>query len=160
MDFALTTYNNLVSLKSWSQPADRKEDDKFLAFMSEIKQEFSDLLRSDDLKNPKDSVPETALLSEPQYNRDRGKVWRFKNENNLKTMVKEGKTYYWCKSDCHRKPIWCYRKNCLSRADCKKKQDAEAAGNGKVTVSEDFKLALAAVRTTDDLETFRDQFLN
>ena len=46
---------------------------------------------------------------------------------------------------------------CLSQADFQKKKDAEVA-NGKVTVSEDFKLALAAIRKTEYFETFRDQF--
>ena len=47
----------------------------------------------------------------------------------------------------------------VSQADFHKKKDSEA-GNGKVTTLKDFKLALTAVRTTEDLETFHDQFLN
>ena len=70
MDFAFSTYDNLASLKSWIQPANRKEDEKCLELFSEIKQEITDLLFPEELRNPKNLVTDTALLSEPRHDRD------------------------------------------------------------------------------------------
>ena len=43
MNLALTNYNNLLSLKAYQAPEERKNDSKGLAFVTGIKQELSDL---------------------------------------------------------------------------------------------------------------------
>ena len=58
IDFAITSHINVVPLKVWIQKADRKDDDNFLAFANEIKQEISDL------KNSHECVLGAALLGE------------------------------------------------------------------------------------------------
>ena len=55
MDFALTNFNNLSSLKIWERPDKKKEDDPFLAFMTEVRQEISSLKNSDKHIDEKES---------------------------------------------------------------------------------------------------------
>ena len=77
----------------------------------------------------------------------------------------------WCTNDCHDKPMWCGRKNCLNKTDFatmmkSKKEDKEGSGNktdgatqGDKDFSKDFKIALAAMTSEDDFETLREQFM-
>ena len=43
--------------------------------------------------------------------------WRFENKDDKPTKVVRGSTMNWCKNDCHARPMWCGRKNCLNRSD-------------------------------------------
>ena len=72
----------------------------------------------------------------------------------------------WCKNDCHSKPMWCGRKNCLNRADYSaewRKRKAEK-GNGEEKPNEDekssseFKIALAAMTSAEDFAALQEQF--
>jgi hypothetical protein len=46
------------------------------------------------------------------------KTWRFDNPNNEPTKtLKDGTVMGWCKNNCHPKPMWCGRKNCLNREE-------------------------------------------
>ena len=69
----------------------------------------------------------------------------------------------WCTNDCHRKPMWCGRANCLNRAEYaeqrrkkEKTDDKKNAESSKVT--EDFKIALAALTTQEDYALLESQF--
>ena len=49
---------------------------------------------------------------------DKTKVnWRYHNPDKLKEKKIGGRTMKWCSQDCHRRPQWCGRRNCLSNAD-------------------------------------------
>ena len=76
----------------------------------------------------------------------------------------------WCSNDCHPKPMWCGRKNCMNRADYAAKYGGtnfnkdnknNAEGSEKVQpMSKDFKIALAAMTTKEDYETLSKQFFS
>ena len=72
----------------------------------------------------------------------------------------------WCANNCHPKPMWCGRKNCLNREDYAAKNGGTKGGEeaekgkstGNVGVSSDFKIALAAMTSSQDFETLKSQF--
>ena len=66
----------------------------------------------------------------------------------------------WCENDCHKQPMWCGRKNCLSKGDyadlMKKKRNNGSknenndAKNNNTMFNDDVKVALAALTTAED----------
>ena len=98
--------------------------------------------------------------------------YRYKHPNNEKTKVVKGTTMTWCSNDCHEKPMWCGRTNCLNRADCavrmkkqrerereNKSSDEDSSKPDGGNFSEDFKIALAATIPSADLESLESQFM-
>ena len=87
--------------------------------------------------------------------------WRFENPDNKPTKIVRGSTMKWCSKDCHEKPMWCGRRNCLDRADFtdawKKKKAAVDSSTGSDSNS-DFKIALAAMTSPEDFAALQDQF--
>ena len=73
----------------------------------------------------------------------------------------------WCKKDCHDKPMWCGRKNCLGRAEfaeaMKKRKETKQGGtsseNKRNDFADDFKIALAAMTSAEDYHTLTEQFM-
>mmetsp|Transcript_28651 Transcript_28651/g.32938 ORF Transcript_28651/g.32938 Transcript_28651/m.32938 type:complete len:80 (-) Transcript_28651:1451-1690(-) len=50
-------------------------------------------------------------------------LWRFVNENNLKTMVWNDHTFGWCRNDFHcKRPMCCGRPNFLNKSDSRAKR--------------------------------------
>ena len=73
----------------------------------------------------------------------------------------------WCTNDCHPKPMWCGRKNCMSRAEYAAKYGGKNRENKnreqekeKPQLSKDFKIALAAMTTKEDFESLQGQFFS
>ena len=96
--------------------------------------------------------------------------WRFENPDNSKTKEVRGSIMKWCENDCHSRPMWCGRRNCLNRADfsaewkkkneTKKRNEAGTENkreNNELSTSE-FKIALAAMTSADDFEALKEQF--
>ena len=86
--------------------------------------------------------------------------WRYENKDNLATKEVRGSTMRWCKNDCHDRPMWCGRRNCLGRSDyataMQKNKDKgdESSGGGQ----SNFKIALAAMTTLEDFQALQEQF--
>ena len=77
----------------------------------------------------------------------------------------------WCTNDCHPRPMLCGRKNCLNKADfavkmktAKKTKGSSDLSNNNTSAkkekgySNDFKIALAAMCSSDDYRTLEQQF--
>ena len=58
MTFDLTNCNFFASLKVWKTPEDRKKDEKFLAFVTDIKWELSELKKEKKTVLLSDAKPE------------------------------------------------------------------------------------------------------
>ena len=61
--------------------------------------------------------------------------------------------------------MWCARKNCLDKADFAKQMEKEkdtsgnlGQGANKISMSKDFKIALAAMTSADDYKSLMSQF--
>ena len=96
------------------------------------------------------------------------KPWRFENPNNEKEKIlNDGTVMKWCTNDCHPRPMWCGRKNCLNRAEytakygARNKEDStKEERNKKQPMSKDFKIAMAAMTTKEDYESLKGQFFS
>ena len=70
----------------------------------------------------------------------------------------------WCTKDCHAKPMWCGRTKCLSKAEFAEflKKKSEKATKREFTstpkVTDEFKIALAALTTPEDYAMLDSQF--
>eukprot|EP00957_Ditylum_brightwellii_P007159 543774-Ditylum_brightwellii.AAC.1 len=75
--------------------------------------------------------------------------WNFCNPDNAETMEQNGRTWKWCKNDCHPKPLWRPRPNCLNRKEYKEQMQSKGtngkSASGKLNATKDFKVALAAM---------------
>ena len=95
------------------------------------------------------------------------KMWRFENPENAQTKELNGRTMRWCSNDCHPKPMWCGRKNCLNKADFARKMEEREKGGtekkgsapGGAQYSKDFKIALAAMMSAEDFKAIESQFM-
>ena len=113
--------------------------------------------KGDDKDNGKTRGPRTFL------------PWRYENPNNEKVKEVKETTMTWCTNDCHDKPMWCGRPNCLNRSDyaanMKKQREGNSGGEAKPgkpsggKFSEDFKIALAAMIPSADFESLENQFM-
>ena len=102
--------------------------------------------------------------------------WKLVNETGAKTckmpnfkgVVRE---WYWCHSDCHDQPCWCPRKKCRNKADYAKfmedrKQNGQSGpsnndkrSGGDLKSNEDFRIALSAMISEENMKALEDQFL-
>ena len=159
LELGRVTYNNLVEDNSWKgtdkkieqKGSSSKDENKFLAL-------FTNFLE----KNGEKGAPsEDGKKQERQF-----LPWRFENPNNESTKLVRGTTMRWCTNDCHSQPMWCGRQKCLNKADYakmmnEKRQNGQSKDSGDVKkpkYSEDFKIALAAMTSTDDYKTLTSQF--
>ena len=113
--------------------------------MTKIKKELSELKKEQD----------AVLLSGVKSEEDKISL-RNKNPRGDKAITLNGRTSCWCKKNCHPKPTWCLRKNCISKANFEKK--IHLSNKFKIIITEDFKLALEAVKSEDDYEVFKKNF--
>ena len=156
MNLGRLTYNNLVEKGSWevsTSPAKEDPAVKYLALATEMLRSYN--------KDGKGTTDDGG----------KRKNWRYDNPDNLKEKKIGGRTMKWCKQDCHRRPQWCGRRNCLSNAEYEaqgsKRRDAkpgkptDSSGVGtKMNVTKDFRLALAALTTEGDFEALEKQFFS
>ena len=171
MTLGLGTFTNLDAHEEWtggkksaSKPSPSKEEQKnFLALATELLHKVKD--------GKVESAPSQGASGEGirLKNGRELKAWRFQNPNNDKTKtLKDGTVMKWCTNDCHPKPMWCGRKNCLNRKEYaekfggRKKEDGSAnedqSDDNKPSISEDFKIALAAMTSSADYESLKSQF--
>ena len=97
-------------------------------------------------------------------NKDQADAWKFVNENNDATIVKNDSTFTWCLKDCHPQPIWCPRKNCLTKSEWKakiqkRKKDKAEASAKKNVISKDFKMVLTALIGKDKFDSIEETYL-
>ena len=161
MELGRLTYVNLLEDgtydKSSRTPDKEKSQDekKFLALATEILQNMKGQKGGDN------SEPDGKGVT--LRNGRELKPWRFENPNNEKEKkLSDGTIMRWCSNDCHPKPMWCGRKNCMNRAEYaeKMKSRKETETKNKSEVSEDFKIALAAMTSADDFASLKDQFFS
>lgn len=100
--------------------------------------------------------------------------WRFENPDGSKTKEVKGTLMRWCSNDCHPRPMWCGRKNCLNKADfAKRMQDSQnkggktnatqrekAEGGSNYKPSSEFKIALSAMCSEEDFKHLEEQFFS
>ena len=167
MDLGRVTFNNLVENDDWQtgrrssdkRPAKDKEEKNFLALATEILKKFGDQSG----KNHNGGASREKATSQPGERTY--KAWRTENPNKEKEKIVKGTKMKWCTNDCHDQPMWCGRKNCLGREDFKTMMDkrsgkeSERVSETKIGASDDFKIALAAMVSPEDLETLTSQFL-
>ena len=172
MDLGRVTYNNLIADDEWKKKESKLEKNKA---SSGDEKNFL-MLATEILRNIKDPKPNHSGSSsnEAQKTSDGGirlrngrelKAWRFENPKNEQTKIlKDGTVMRWCTNDCHPKPMWCGRSNCLNKAEYAAKNGGGRKNEKKeekpqnLPVSEDFKIALAAMTSTEDFETLKNQF--
>jgi len=75
--FALTNYNNLTLLKIWSEQEDRKNNNYFLAFKSEVEKKLSEI------------KIETTLIADIKNGKESSS--KYKNEFRSKTITKSSR---------------------------------------------------------------------
>ena len=160
MDLGRVTYNNLVdesSSKFKSGPTPEKaEKQNFLALATALMTKISSMNTD----------------NQEQSNTDRSKgnnrgertylPWRYENPDNKATKLVRGSTMKWCKNDCHERPMWCGRKNCMNRSEYsaawKKKNESKESENTYEGSSSEFKIALAAMTSPEDFAALQEQF--
>ena len=162
MDVGRIAYNNLVDDESWgtgtSEKKDTSADEKqFLTLATKLEQ-LEEKLTS---FNP--SRAGGGAHDGDDFTKMKG--WRYYNPDKARTKVINGRTMTWCSNDCHRRPMWCGRKNCLNRADYAEKKNKEAGDGSKDKpqkggIPKDFRMALAALTTTEDLEALEEQYFS
>ena len=159
MDVGRITYNNLVSDQTWGEaPLDKKgsspEGKHFLTLATKIEQ-LEQKLSSGNGNNGGGGDS-----GEDDFTKQKG--WRYHNPGKASTKVINGRNMNWCSNDCHRRPMWCGRRKCLNRADFAEKKKQEEGGSDdrpqKTHVSKEFRMALAALTTAEDLEALEEQF--
>ena len=175
MELGRLTYNNLTASNDWkggvgSKGTNKSLDEKnFLALATE-------LIRTVARKQPTATSSEQG--SDGSVTLKNGMVlkpWRFDNPNNESTKKLDGGAIMkWCENDCHPKPMWCGRRNCLNRANFQKHMDERRAQKGKSSesggssqnmaqqpdVSKDFRIALAAMTSAEDFDQLEKQFFS
>ena len=123
MDLGRVTFNNLLENGDWKGKSEGEnkvltpgtQQKNFLALATEI------------FKAAKDQKPEGSTERRDGTNSEEGirlrngrelKAWRFRNPNGEKTKIlKDSTVMEWCEKNCHPKPMWCGRQNCLSREE-------------------------------------------
>ena len=119
MELGRLTYNNLVDEESWSCKTSQSQnaEKNYLALATELISKFN-RDRGDG------GGPPGGQKSGNQNEGPRTYLpWRFENKDNQPTKDFRGVTMNWCKNDCHARPMWCGRKNCLNRSDFAKEWD-------------------------------------
>ena len=147
------------------QAADEKGEAKFLALATSILQTMKD--GGFKSNGGKGSSGGSADSNYKDQNGKPLKMWRFENPENAQTKELNGRTMRWCTNDCHPKPMWCGRKNCLNKADFARKMEEREKGGtekkdsapGGAQYSKDFKIALAAMMSAEDFKAIKSQFM-
>ena len=77
--------------------------------------------------------------------------WRYLNPENKADLTGD-RECKWCTNNCHKKPMWCGRPNCLSREEStvKKKAKREEKTSEGSGLSNDLKIALVVVPSNED----------
>ena len=173
LDLGRLTYNNLSEDGDWklleskpkgndnnSNPTDQKN---FLALATELISNLKNSNRGSADDDKKENGGRRTYLP-----------WRFDNPEGATTKEVRGIVMRWCSNDCHPRPMWCGRKNCLNKAEyASKMQEARSSedkkdnGKSQITenkpmnkVSNDFKIALAAMCSNEDYALLEKQFLS
>ena len=152
MSTASKTYNNIVADGGWSlsdsttKGGSDSMEAKFLALTAQVEA----------LKYSKDSGTYSGTRNNEQTS------WRYKNPDNKHEMTRNDRKYKFYKNDCHKQPMWCARLNCLSREAFANKKKGENEGTSSKVggLSNDFKIALAAVTSDEDYKALEAQFLS
>ena len=171
LELGRITFNNLVESDEWIQVKDKKkenEDQKsFLALATEIMTKLKGSHKGGgERSNSGNNDKKYTAPGDRTY-----QTWRFDNPDNEKTKQVKGTMMTWCDNDCHEKrPMWCGRKNCRTRADHAKFMSEKRGGNAsnyssdngnesKMKATDDFKIALAAMVSEEDFAALQGQFL-
>ena len=115
--FSLKIFNNQVALGEWKLIKGKgvKTEPKFLALINHI-QELKHSIS-------KYNSNQYESRNERGYKRDAYISWKFRNPERSETMKKGNHTYKWCTKDFHSRPMWCGRKNFLSREEFRKSRE-------------------------------------
>ena len=162
MDVGRIVYNNVVCEDVWTASAvevkttEEQQEKNFLALINER----IDRLERSSGKNPS-GTPERGKPGNDGFTRNPG--CRYHNPNDEKRKVINGRIMIWCHKDCHKRTMWCGRKVCHSKSEYAakiKKQDQlnNEGPQRKDKISRDFRIALAALTTTDDLADLEAEF--
>ena len=163
MDLGRVTFNNLsdedyVKVKTNPKPDKVEGEKNFLALATALMTKMSTMNGN------------SQGSSNNQSKGDKGErsyqPWRYENPENKSTKIVRGSTMNWCKNDCHDKPMWCGRKNCLNRSDYSAEWKKRNENKNKVKDNDDsstgssneFKIALAAMTSADDFAALQEQF--
>ena len=155
MNLGRLTYNNLVNKGDWKATKETTQDDpanKYLALATEI---IRTLGTPNGTRNGQGGAGEGGNQQ----------GWRFSNPENLQQKKIGGRVMKWCSSDCHRKPQWCGRRNCLNNADYeeavkKRKEKRSTKDTTTIHNPKDFRMALAALTTKEDFDPLEKQFFS
>ena len=171
MELGRLTYNNLIEDESWiKKEATQEKEKNYLALATQLMTQFA----------AGKYKPGEGNNNNGNNDRDKGNdqgprtyhKWRYENPDNAATKEVRGSTMKWCSNDCHDKPMWCGRKNCINRADyataMQKKRDNKDSGSGGTSssnssnsnVSKEFKIALAAYTSAEDYAALEAQFFS
>ena len=166
--YALKIYTNQRSLGEWNSGKAKRhksvkkdnegEDPKIMALISAVT----------DIKKRLEMKPGTITNEQDDTSAENGanrNAWRYDNPEGKEKMIRDNHEFKWCSNDCHKKPQWCGRRNCLPRAKYKARRDNnnQAKNNsetGKIKTSEEFKVALSAITSETDFDIFKNRFLN
>ena len=161
-------YNNEVATNNWeysqveTSTSKQKRKDRFVALNATVKELKLQIAGKSSGGGGGGSGANSGARNP---NRTQGEMqpWRFVNESNKKTMIKDNHTFGWCNNDCHRqRSMWCGLPNCLNKADFRAKEKREEDGlkveTGSNAGKADFKIALAAMMSPDDFKTLQKQF--
>ena len=165
MEVARLEYNNAIEDDSWDTNKSKLEDDgkesNILALATQILAKVN---------GGKTQDPDPGGSNQNGTNGKRNfPAWRFENPNGDKTKSVRGTTMKWCTKDCHQQPMWCGRIKCLSRAEYAEAMAEKRKQNGKNStkddkrtpgISEDFRVALAALTTAEDFASLEQQFFS
>ena len=102
---------------------------KFLALATSILHSIKNGTAQGANSNPSNNNVDDGQLK--GQNRKALKAWRFENPDGASTKNINGREMKWCTNDCHPKPMWCGRKNCLSKADFARKMEERKKGGNK-----------------------------
>eukprot|EP00957_Ditylum_brightwellii_P140463 10702327-Ditylum_brightwellii.AAC.1 len=116
MQFALTLFNNRTALSKWKggkgKPTNKKgpgtDDLKFLALLTDIQ---TAIKGGNAGNNPGSSSGSASGAGGGTGGRTTGgggagkgngrQAWKYRNPDNAETMERNGRTWKWCKNDCH-----------------------------------------------------------
>ena len=177
LDLGRTTYNNLLDKKAWKttekdnskdkkdEKANASSDDKEVKFLALATEILKNLNNGGQNAGSNNNPTSGSGNGDSKAGKGRFKPWRFENPDNAATKMVNNITFKWCSKDCHPKPMWCARENCLDKADFAKKMEKEKGTSGnsgqsanKTSMSKDFKIALAAMTSADDYKSLMSQF--
>ena len=161
MDLGRLTFNNLLEEGTWNGGGTTKGKElaerNYLALATELMGKMKEMTQKSGSNYQKQPATDKQNEGARSY-----MPWRFENPDNKPTKIlKNGVTMKWCSKDCHEKPMWCGRRNCLGRADFNaawKKNKAAVDSSAGSDSNSDFKIALAAMTSPEDFAALQDQF--